>query len=264
MPNLNLFQVDAFTQRRFGGNPAAVVPLQHWLPDTLLQAIATENNLSETAFFVPDGPRFELRWFTPVAEVRLCGHATLATAHTLFAELAYPGQEIVFETRQAGVLKVSRHPSQPTYIMDFPADLPQPLAEYSHLNAILGLEPISVFEGVEDLLAIVADQDTLDALKPNFALLAQVEKRGLIVSAPGQEVDFVSRCFFPRYGIDEDPVTGSAHTLMTPYWAQRLGKTSLSAQQRSARRGDLLCHLQADRVLLEGAAVTYLKGEIYY
>jgi PhzF family phenazine biosynthesis protein len=261
MQRFSIFQVDAFTHRRFAGNPAAVVPLAQWLSDEQLQAIAAENNLSETAYFVPEGEGYAIRWFTPVSEVRLCGHATLATAHVLFAHLGFAGEQLHFSTREVGPLTVARIGDQ-TYQLNFPADEPRPISPSAELADILGAEPLSLFTGADDLLAIFEDQDAIDRLRPNFGRLATLDRRGLIASAPGREVDFVSRCFFPAYGIDEDPVTGSAHTLMTPYWAAQLGKTRLTAQQRSARRGELVCELALDRVLLDGGAVTYLQGEI--
>lgn len=261
MQRFSIFQVDAFTNRCFAGNPAAVVPLESWLSEDILQAIAAENNLSETAYFVPEGEGYAIRWFTPVSEVRLCGHATLAAAHVLFAHLGFAGEQLRFSTREAGPLMVTRIGDQ-TYRLDFPADEPRPIAGLPELADILGAEPIRLFTGADDLLAIFEDQDTIDRMRPDFGRLAALDRCGVIVSAPGREVDFVSRCFFPAYGIDEDPVTGSAHTLMTPYWAAQLGKTRLTAQQRSARRGELTCELALDRVLLDGGAVTYLQGEI--
>lgn len=259
---LPFFQVDAFTDRVFGGNPAAVIPLREWLEEATLQSIAAENNLSETAFFVPDGTTdgFQLRWFTPVREVRLCGHATLATAHVLFNHLGYTAAEITFQTQQAGLLRVKR--TDKGYSMDFPADTPRPVDPPEPIQLALGLTPSETFMGEDDLLVIVDQEDYVERLEPNLDDLRLIDRRGVIVSAPGSSVDFVSRCFFPRYGIDEDPVTGSAHTLLTPYWAHRLQKNSLTAIQASPRRGHLRCTLAGERVHLEGQAVTYLVGEI--
>lgn len=257
---LTLFQVDAFSNKVFGGNPAAVVPLERWLPDELLQSIAIENNLSETAFFVGEAPSYHLRWFTPAAEVRLCGHATLATAHTLFAELGYTESSIAFET-QAGTLHVQK--TATGYQMDFPADPPQTSELPDLLRKAIDVPVIACLHGLDDFLIILESQAQIEQLKPRLNLVEQLEDRGLVVSAPGNEVDFVSRCFFPKHNIPEDPVTGSAHTMMAPYWAQRLGKNTLSAIQWSARKGHLQCTVQGDRVLLEGQACTYLRGAIY-
>lgn len=258
---LKIYQVDAFHHQVLRGNPAAVIPLAQWLPDEQLLAIAQENNLSETAYFLPEqNGMIPLRWFTPVDEVRLCGHATLATSHVLFHEMGFTHDQVVFSTL-SGPLYVSR--KNTGYRMDFPADPPQVVPIPEVLIEALGFIPEEVYAGKDDFLAIAADQATIENLNPDQNLLLQVENRGVIVSAPGEEVDFVSRCFFPRHGIPEDPVTGSAHTLMTPYWASRLDKTELNAIQWSARRGLLRCILQDDRVILEGDAVTYMKGEVF-
>lgn len=259
--NKVLFQVDAFTDRVFGGNPAAVVPLESWPDDALLQNIATENNLAETAFFVPVGQdQFELRWFTPVKEVRLCGHATLATGHVLYHHLGFSGDRIRFRSREAGELTVER--LDDGYRLNFPADQPQPCDVPEPLQLALGFTPNEVLAGTDDLLVILEHEDQVLRVDPDMGKLRLLDNRGVIVSAPGNEVDFVSRCFFPAYGIDEDPVTGSAHTLMTPYWARRLGKNDLRARQLSARVGHLHCHLRDDRVWLDGQARTYLVGEM--
>jgi PhzF family phenazine biosynthesis protein len=258
--NLSLYQIDAFTNRLFSGNPAAVVPLEEWLPDAVLQSIAMENNLSETAFFVPNGKDFDLRWFTPAIEVNFCGHATLASAHTLYHHLGFAGEKITFHTH-VGTLTVAREGDN--YRMDFPADrltpVPDPPADL--LNA-LGVKAEAAFKGREDYLIIAGSEAEVAALQPDFRALLRLGGRGILVSAPGREVDFVSRCFFPNAGIDEDPVTGSAHTTMTPYWAQRLGKTKLTARQISARGGELHCEIRGDRVVLLGQAVTYMIGRI--
>ena len=257
----SIFQVDAFANQCFKGNPAAVVPLKDWLTEDALQHIASENNLSETAFFVPDGTDFHLRWFTPVAEVRLCGHATLASAHVLFQHLNFEGDIITFHTL-SGPLSVARKENH--YLMNFPAD---PIEKLEEIPLLLmeGLqtEIQEVWKGKDDYLAVLKNEPEVADLKPDFRALAQLGGRGVIASAPGQSTDFVSRCFYPAYGIDEDPVTGSAHTTMTPYWSKKLDKSELTARQISARTGDLICRLQGDRVELEGEAVTFLKGEIY-
>ncbi len=258
---LPLFQVDAFTDRLFGGNPAAVVPLTTWLPTPEMQKIAAENNLAETAFFVPQGDNFELRWFTPELEIDLCGHATLATAHILFTELDHRQSHIHFHTLKAGTLTVTRN--QNLYTLDFPSrpvvdcEIPEGL-----LDAMGGKAPIEVWNSRDYLLVYESEADVL-ALKPDFAALSKIDMMGVIATAKGDHSDFVSRFFIPAAGINEDPVTGSAHCNLIPYWASKLGKNQLHAYQVSARRGELWCELKGDRVLMSGKAVTYLKGEIY-
>ena len=255
---LHQFQIDAFTNRPFHGNPAAVCPLGKWLPDEVMQAIAGENNLSETAFFVPSDKGYALRWFTPVREVDLCGHATLATAHALFEHLGYTSPSITFETR-SGDLTVERRDGR--LVMDFPAcplqpcDLPELLAEG------LGHRPVEVLAG-DDFLAVFESEADIRALEPNQAMLARLALRGVCVTAPGDSVDFVSRFFAPKYGIPEDPVTGSAHCQLAPYWAGRLGKPILNARQISKRGGEIGCELRHDRVLISGQAVTVMTTEI--
>ncbi len=255
-----LYQVDAFTDKPFGGNPAAVTPLLQWLPDEVMQALANENNLSETAFFVPVDHGFALRWFTPEVEVDLCGHATLAAAHVLFAHLGYTEPVIHFHTR-SGLLAVER--SAQGYVMDFPADEIRPIATPALLEQALGAPVLETWQGRSDLMAVLADVGAVRQLKPDMLALAALGGRGVIATAPGAaDADFVSRCFFPNAGVPEDPVTGSAHTTMTPYWAKRLGKPKLQARQLSARGGVLGCTLAGERVRLEGQAVTYLVGAI--
>lgn len=257
---LPIYQVDAFTNKLFAGNPAAICPLQEWLPDKTMQAIAAENNLAETAFFIPNDSGYKLRWFTPAIEVDLCGHATLATAHVLFTHLDYAQEVIRFQTR-SGELWVSQ--ADDWYQMDFPADQ---LKVVNHIpEAItksLGFTPQQVYRGRDDYMVIVDNQAQVEALEPDFRILLRLGSRGLIVTAKGDEVDFVSRCFFPPAGIDEDPVTGSAHTSMTPYWAKVLNKTDMTAMQLSSRTGLVKCTLMGDRVILGGQAVTYLQGEL--
>lgn len=259
---LKLYQVDAFTNQLFGGNPAAVVPLETWLSDELLQSIASENNLSETAYTVPIEDGFELRWFTPAAEVRLCGHATLATAYVFFNELDFSQSTIRFHTK-SGWLSVKREDH--FLLMDFPVDrLEQANEQLESIRAALQTDRIvALYKGQDDYLAIAESQAVVEQLQPDFRAVAQLNSRGLIVSAEGVASDFVSRCFFPQYGIDEDPVTGSAHTTMTPYWAKRLQKQTLSARQLSKRTGELICTLEGDRVLLKGEARLYMKAEIF-
>lgn len=256
---LRLYQVDAFARRLFEGNPAAVCPLEAWLDDAVLQAIAAENNLSETAFFVPQADGFRLRWFTPAAEVDLCGHATLASAHVLFECLGFAGPEITFDTR-SGPLKVLREESG-RLVLDFPAAAPEPTEPPAALLDGLGLAPAEVL-AADDYIAVFDCEATIRSLAPDFRALGRLDRRGVCVTAPGHDHDFVSRFFAPNVGVDEDPVTGSAHCQLTPYWAQRLGRNRLRARQVSRRGGDVLCELRGDRVLLTGHAVLYLEGTI--
>jgi PhzF family phenazine biosynthesis protein len=255
---ITLYQVDAFAEILFGGNPAAVCPLPSWLPDAQLQAIAAENNLSETAFFVARGASFELRWFTPVAEVDLCGHATLATAHVLFRHLGHAGESLRFQTR-SGELRVTR--TGAGLQMDFPARPPRPATPPAALLDGLHLSAAEVW-AADDYLVVLPDEAAVRALVPDLALLRRVDLRGVIITAPGSADDFVSRFFAPKYGIDEDPVTGSAHCTLAPYWAARLGRTDLRARQVSKRGGVVLCTVSSERVLLAGQAITYLVGEM--
>lgn len=256
-----MYQVDAFAKTVFQGNPAAVVPLQEWDPgDEVLQAIAAENNLSETAFFVDRGDYFHLRWFTPGAEVRLCGHATLASAHVLFEEMNYAGSDILFRTL-AGDLRVTR--DQEGYSMDFPTDPPEQIEPLRVIEQSLGMTPLEVWKGTDDYLALLESQEQLDQLEPDFELIKSLNARGLVVTAPGRDTDIASRCFFPSLRVHEDPVTGSAHTMLAPFWLEKLGKTSFSAVQGKDRKGFLHCTLIDDRVLLSGEAVTFLHGTIH-
>jgi PhzF family phenazine biosynthesis protein len=255
---LPIYQVDAFAERPFEGNPAAVVPLRAWLPAQLMQAIAAENNLSETAFFVPSGTGFDIRWFTPLAEVKLCGHATLATAFVLYHYLDYAEEEVRFDSL-SGPLSVRR--IDRLLQLDFPAQAPVRCELPGALAAALGREPIACYSH-DDLLAVFASEADIAAIKPDFGLLASLETRGVIVTAPGDDVDFVARFFAPRVGVPEDPVTGSAYTQLTPYWAERSGKTCFRARQLSARGGNLHCELDVDRVHIAGTAIGYLRGEI--
>jgi len=257
---LPLYQVDAFTSELFSGNPAAVCPLDSWLDDRTLQGIAAENNLSETAFLVRSGAGFELRWFTPLVEVSLCGHATLASAYVVFEILGWPREAISFQTRKSGVLTVTRRGG--LLEMDFPARPAVPLEEPAGLERALGARPELVLGSAEDLLVILADERTVRELRPDFTALAGIESRGIIVSARGGPGDFVSRFFAPAVGILEDPVTGSAHCVLVPYWARVLGKQDLHAVQVSRRGGELFCRDRGERVTIAGKAVLYLKGEI--
>ena len=255
---LPLYQVDAFAARAFEGNPAAVCPLPHWLPDAVLQAIAEENNLSETAFFVETADGYHLRWFTPVAEVDLCGHATLAAAHVIFLHLDSPESILRFHTR-SGLLTVQRDGMQ--RVMDFPAQVPVACPTPPALTAGLGKTPLAVLAAA-DYIAVFGSEEEIRAITPDFAQLRRLDRRGVCITAPGDDADFVSRFFAPNYGIDEDPVTGSAHCQLMPYWSERLGKTRLRARQVSRRGGEVWCELRGERVQLAGTAVTYLRGEI--
>lgn len=261
---LPIYQADAFTSRLFGGNPAALVPLQQWLADDVLQAIAAENNLAETAFIVSAGQGYELRWFTPAAEVPLCGHATLATAHLLWTELGYTGGEIAFFTK-SGELRVRRTAGQ--IEMDFPSQPPREIPLEPDYAATLGTGPRRALAvpGNRDMMVLEFDSGAQVAeLQPDLRAVAALSHRGVICTAPGEgfQCDFVSRFFAPAIGIDEDPVTGSAHTLLAPLWAQKLDRQCLRARQISARGGELECELRGERVLMRGVAVTYLRGQI--
>jgi len=253
------YQVDAFATRVFEGNPAAVCPLESWLEDSLLQAIAQENNLSETAFFVPGAEGFELRWFTPVDEVDLCGHATLATAHVIFEILGYGGTVIPFETR-SGELFVKKQGN--CLQMDFPAQPPMPCEIPDTLvDGLGGARPLRVLAAA-DYMAVFDSEATIRAIEPDHTLLSQLDLRGVIITAPGDDADFVSRFFAPQLGVPEDPVTGSAHCELAPYWAGKLGKKNLYARQVSKRGGSLVCEVTGDRVLISGSAVMFLEAEI--
>jgi len=254
-----LYQIDAFTSRLFAGNPAAVCPLEHWLPDSLLQSIAAENNLSETAFFVRRGSRYDLRWFTPSVEVDLCGHATLATAFLIFTRLSPSENLAAFDTR-SGELIVRRNGD--LLSMDFPARPAQPCQPHPALVQALGAQPREIL-AARDYFVVCESEDEIRSLCPRMDLLASVDRFAVIVTAPGAEADFVSRFFAPARGVPEDPVTGSAHCTLVPYWSRRLGKTRLHALQVSPRGGELFCEDLGDRVLLSGHAVLYLEGAIH-
>lgn len=264
MKTATLYQIDAFTNRLFAGNPAAVVPLEAWLDDEILQSIAQENNLSETAFFVPtpgEDTEFHLRWFTPVSEVDLCGHATLATAHVLWRHLGNQSNEIRFRSRSG---PLTAHREIDLITLDFPALEAEPVPVTGSIVEALGVRPNELFTGM-DLMAVLDNKRLVHECQPNLRVLAQLEGvRAVIVTAPGSSHDFVSRVFAPAVGIDEDPVTGSAHCMMTPYWAKMLGKSKLTAHQVSPRGGELECTFDEDnkRVRLAGHAVTYLEGTI--
>lgn len=256
---LEIYQVDAFTSKPFGGNPAAVVPLDTWLPDETMQSIALENNLSETAFFVRDGDGYGLRWFTPTFEIDLCGHATLATAYVIFDILGSDESVLRFQTKSGGL--TVEHLGE-RLVMDFPSRPPVAADAPEGLFEAIGKEPIEVFRSRDYFLVYETEQDILD-IQPNFSRLADIPTHAVIVTARGESSDFVSRFFAPEAGINEDPVTGSAHCNLIPYWAKRLGKTEMLARQLSARGGELFCELAGDRVKIGGHATLFLKGEIY-
>jgi PhzF family phenazine biosynthesis protein len=255
-----IFQIDAFTTRRFTGNPAAVMPMDSFLSDTVLQAIAAENNLAETAFLVPDGSDYQLRWFTPTTEVPLCGHATLASAAVVMERLE-PGRSRVVFHSASGPLTVNRLGTK--YIMDFPVRRSEPVSAPPGLADALGVAPIEVFANVFNYMALLESAQIVRALAPDITALARLNRDGIIITAPGDGVyDFVSRYFAPAKGIPEDPVTGGAHCMLAPYWAKRLGKTTFRAYQASPRGGEIICRLAGERVELEGSCVFYLEGQV--
>jgi PhzF family phenazine biosynthesis protein len=255
---LPLFHVDAFTSRVFAGNPAAVVPLKDWLADDTLQAIATENNLSETAFLVGGRGQYEIRWLTPTTEVDLCGHATLASAHVIFTTLEPGGDAASFRSK-SGPLQVTREGD--LLALDFPARPPEPVPVSEGLVAALGRAPREAWKA-RDLMVVFDTEEDVRSLRPDQERLATLDFFAVMVTAPGRQVDFVSRFFAPRQGIPEDPVTGSSHCTLVPYWARRLGKPRLQALQVSPRGGELHCEDRGDRVKIAGRAVNYLEGTI--
>ncbi len=259
MREIPLFVFDSFTDRLFAGNPAAVCPLDSWLDDDTMRSIAAENNLSETAFFVAENGGYRLRWFTPAIEVDLCGHATLATAHYLLNEAGKTGDEVRFETR-SGTLVVKR--SGALLTMDFPVRPLEPVSRQQEVGAALGAVPEAVFQSAKNYLAVFDSEGSVRKLNPDIPAVKALGVHGVIVTAPGDKVDFVSRYFAPGAGIAEDPVTGTAHCTLTPYWVQRLDKNPLDAEQVSARGGRLKCELKGDRVLISGRAVLYARGTI--
>jgi PhzF family phenazine biosynthesis protein len=252
------FQVDAFTANLFGGNPAMVCPLEEWLPDDTLQAIAMENNLSETAFLVKREDGYDLRWFTPAVEVDLCGHATLASAFVVFQFLEPRREEVTFSTA-SGPLTVTREGSR--LAMDFPARAPEPVEPCFGLIEALGAQPVEVL-AARDYLVVYENEDVVRGLEPDMRALLDIDLFAVIVTAPGRRSDFVSRFFAPAKGVDEDPVTGSAHCTLVPYWAKRLRKSKLEARQVSLRGGTLYCEHRGDRVTMAGEAALFLKGQI--
>jgi PhzF family phenazine biosynthesis protein len=254
-----IYQVDAFAASLFSGNPAAVVFPESELPFKTMQSIGAENNLAETAFVLSDGGSLQIRWFTPTVEVDLCGHATLAAAHVMFKHLGYSGNKISFGSK-SGPLHVFQE--EDLLYLDFPTDSIGKVETTKSIVNGLGAEPVQMYSGRSDYLVILGGEEDVASLSPNMHILSKVPARGVIVTAPGQEVDFVSRFFAPQSGVAEDPVTGSAHTTLIPYWSRKLGKKRLLARQLSKRGGELLCRDLGDRVRIGGRAVTYLEGHI--
>ena len=253
-----IYQVDAFTSQVFGGNPAAVCPLEEWLDGELMQAIAAENNLAETAFFVLEARRYRIRWFTPESEVDLCGHATLASALVILDYIDKTLTEVTFDSR-SGPLTVAREGD--LLCMDFPSQPAEPCPPPREIVESLGVDPVEVLRS-EDYIAVLAGEDDVADLKPDMENLKKLDLRGVIVTAGGEEADFVSRFFAPKFGIDEDPVTGSSHCALIPYWSHKLGKGKLRALQVSQRGGELFCEDRGDRVLICGRAVKFMEGFI--
>ena len=256
---LPIYQIDAFAARPFAGNPAAVIPLAAWLPDELMQAIAAENALSETAFFAPEGTEHRIRWFTPACEVDLCGHATLASAFVLFTELEPRRTSVTFQSR-SGPLSVAREGD--LLVLDFPSRRPARVEPLPGLAEALGVVPLELWRA-RDLVAVLASEAAVRALSPEMTALGRLEEFAVVVTAPGQDADFVSRFFAPRKGVPEDPVTGSAHSTLVPFWAERLGKAKLRALQVSPRGGELFCEAKGERVAIAGRAVKVLEGTFF-
>lgn len=261
MTELPIYQVDAFTRALFGGNPAAVVPLEAWLDDTALQSIAAENNLAETAFFVPAGAAYELRWFTPTVEVRLCGHATLAAAHVLFEELGVAGDAIAFETA-SGRLGVRRNGERLS--LEFPRWHLEPAEAPAALSTGLGAVPAETYivDTRDNYFVVLDDAAAVAGLSPDFGLLEQLHPAGVIVTAPGEDCDCVCRYFAPSYGIPEDPATGSIHCALAPFWGERLGRSRIRSRQLSCRGAELECEVRDAATVISGSCVKYLEGRI--
>jgi PhzF family phenazine biosynthesis protein len=256
---LTSYTLDAFSDRVFGGNPAAVCPLAQWLDDRTMQSIAAENNLAETAFFVPEGDGYHIRWFTPSCEVELCGHATLASAYVIFKYLSPTNTDVTFRAL-AGMLRVTREKDLLT--LDFPSRPPEPVDVPPDIAEALRITPVEMWKA-RDYLAVLENETAVRRLEPDMAKLAKVDMWALIVTAPGDDCDFVSRFFAPAKGVDEDPVTGSAHCELIPFWAARLGKLQLHARQVSKRGAELFCELHGDRVKISGRVALYSEGVIY-
>lgn len=258
---IKIYQVDAFTNKLFGGNPAAVCPLEEWIDDALMQQIAMENNLAETAFYVKRENLYQIRWFTPKVEVDLCGHATLAAAYVLFHHENHWGDVIHFYSTRSGDLTVTKQDESLT--LNFPTDIFEEITLSASLKSGFDIMPLRALKGKTDYVLVFDRESQVKNMQPNLSNIAKLDGRGVIATAKGDEADFVSRFFAPQSGIDEDPVTGSAHTTLTPYWSKELGKTELTAVQLSGRKGYLQCKLSGDRVEISGQAKLYLKGEIY-
>ena len=255
---IKFYQVDAFTTKVFEGNPAAVCPLEEWLDDATMQMIAMENNLAETAFFIQNGDTYDLRWFTPTKEVNLCGHATLASAYVLYNYLSYDKEQIIFNSK-SGPLNISKESELIT--MDFPVEIPVTCETPEEIIEAFGIRPVEVLRNV-DYIVVLEDGTDLTALKPNFEALKKLGLRGVCITTTDAKYDFVSRFFAPNYGIDEDSVTGSAHTQLIPYWAKRMNKTTFNVKQVSKRGGELKCQLDGERVFISGTAVCCIVGEM--
>ena len=259
MTKYPIYQIDAFAERPFTGNPAAVMPLQQWLPEELMQAIAAENNLSETAFFVPEGVGYRIRWFTPGGEIDLCGHATLASAFVLLT-VVHPERYRIDFVSKSGPLVVTREGDR--LVLDFPTRLPNPVSCPTGLAEALGVDVKEAWL-TRDLFALLEDEAAVRDLKPDLGAIARLEPALIVVTAPGTDCDFVSRCFAPKVGVPEDPVTGSSHCVLVPYWAEKLGKQTLHARQLSKRGGELFCELKGDRVKIAGKAVKVIEGSLF-
>jgi PhzF family phenazine biosynthesis protein len=257
---LKIYQVDAFTDKVFSGNPAAICPLDNWLSDDLLQKIAMENNLSETGFYVKKGKEYQIRWFTPTLEVDLCGHATLASAYVLYNYQNYLQEEIQFSSPRSGILKVKKHGDLMT--LNFPTDKYKKVELSAELIAGFDVKPDEAYKGKTDYMLVFKKESQIANMNVDLLAVSKIKARGIIITAPGEKVDFVSRFFGPQAGVDEDPVTGSAHTTLTPYWAKKLGKIELTAIQLSKRKGYLKCIYLNERVEISGQARTYMIGEI--
>jgi len=257
---IKIYQVDAFTDKLFSGNPAAVCPLEQWLSDESMQKIAMENNLSETAFYIKSGEEYQIRWFTPVVEVDLCGHATLATAHVLFNHENHSGDNISFHSQRSGKLNVNRQGELIT--LNFPTDVPKKIELTNELTDAFDIKPKEMYKGKTDYMLVYENENQVIKLQVDFRTLLKTNARGVMVTAKGDNSDFVSRFFAPQSGVNEDPVTGSAHTVLIPYWAKTLGKNELTAVQLSKRRGFLKCKFLNERVDISGKAKTYMIGEI--
>lgn len=256
--DLSIYQIDAFSSCVFEGNPAAVCPLDEWLPDETMQSIAEENNLSETAFFVPKNDGFHIRWFTPASEVDLCGHATLGSAYVLFNILGYKNEAIQFDSK-SGILVVTKQDDWLT--LDFPKQPPVYCETPKEIVEAFNKEPIECMMS-EDIIAVFENEIDIESANPDFEQLKKLDSRGVIITAKSMRYDFVARFFAPKYGIPEDPVTGSAYTQLAPYWASKLGKQKFKAKQLSSRGGELYCEILGDRVLISGKATKYMEGKI--